>query len=31
MSKEELLLEWYLDGHISEAEFRKMLEQLKEK
>jgi hypothetical protein len=31
MSKEELLLELYLDGHITKDEYGKMLEQLKEK
>lgn len=31
MSKEELLLELFLDGDISEDDFRKMLERIKEK
>lgn len=31
MSKEELLLELYLDGYVSEDAFREMLEQIKEK
>lgn len=31
MSKEELLLELFLDGDISEDDFREMLEQIKEK
>ena len=31
MSKEDLLLELFLDGDISEAEFKRLLEQLKEK
>lgn len=31
MSKEDLLLELFLDGHITEDEYREMLEQLKEK
>jgi uncharacterized membrane protein len=31
MSKEEVLLELYLDGNITKDEYRKMLEQLKEK
>lgn len=30
MSKEELLLELYLDGRITKDEYRKTLEQLKE-
>lgn len=31
MSKEDLLLELFLDGDISEDTFREMLEQIKEK
>ena len=31
MRKEELLLELYLDGHVTKDEYRKILEQLKEK
>ena len=31
MSKEELLLELFLDGDISEDVFREMLERIKEK
>lgn len=31
MSKEDLLLELYLDGHMTKDVYRKMLEQIKEK
>lgn len=31
MSKEEMLLELFLDGDISEDDFREMLERIKEK
>lgn len=31
MRKEDLLLELYLDGHISEYDFKEMLERIKEK
>lgn len=29
MNKEDLLLELYLDGHITKEEFNKMLEQIR--